>query len=100
MVRNISGKLMHPEIMTRNGLRVVDIVNGVCQNAQAREDEVQITAGDTILSRDDCVAHTRPGKSLELSMAVVPGAPLTAQATNGKARCKFFIILARGFPMC
>ena len=72
---------MHPEIMTRNGLRVVDIVNGVCQNAQAREDEVQITAGDTILehniiiSRDDCVAHPGPGKSLELSMAVVPGAP-------------------------
>ena len=88
MVRSISGKLMHPEIMTRNGLRVVDIVNGVCQNAQAREDEVQITAGDTILehniiiSRDDCVAHPGPGKSLELSMAKVPGAPLTAQATN------------------
>ena len=97
---------MHPEIMTRNGLRVVDIVNGVCQNAQAREDEVQITAGDTILedniimSRDDCVAHPGPGKSLELSMAVVPEAPLTTQARNGKARCKFFIVCARGFPMC
>ena len=49
MVRNISGKLMHPEIMARNGLTVVDIVNGVWENAEAREDEVQITAGDTIL---------------------------------------------------
>ena len=62
---------MHPEIMTRNGLRVVDIVNGVCQNAQAREDEVQITAGDTILedniiiSRDDCVAHPGPERAAQ-----------------------------------
>ena len=40
---------MHSAIMTGNGLRLLDIVKSVCHNAQAREDEVQITAGDTIL---------------------------------------------------
>ena len=97
---------MHSAIMTGNGLTLLGIVKSVCHNAQAREDEVQITAGDTILEHnmiighDDCVAQPGPGKTRELWMAVVPRAPLTAQATNGKARCNFFIIFARGFPMC
>lgn len=99
VVRGISGKIMYSEDMTGNGLRVVDIVNGVCQYSQAREDEVHIMAGDTtlehsmIIGHDDCVAHPGPGKTLELSLALVPGAPLTAQATSGRE-----IEVLRGLP--
>lgn len=101
VVRSISGKIMHSQDMTGDGLRVADIVDGVCQNAKAREDEVRIMAGEMMLDHNmvighgDCIAHPGPGKTLELSLALVPGAPLTAHASSGSE-----IDVLEGVPEC
>jgi len=89
IVRSISGKVVHSQQMTGDGLRVKEIVNSVCQNTEARPDEVRLLAGATVLEHNmtlgygECVAHPGPGQTLEIALAVVAGPAVTAHATSG-----------------
>jgi len=87
VVRSISGKVLHSQDKHGVGTRVMDIVSSVCQNTEARTDEVYLMAGENILEHTailgpGCVA-SGPGEALELSAAVVAGPPVTVESLTG-----------------
>lgn len=88
VVRSISGKIQYSDDMTGDNLPIKRIVDIVCQNMQARDDEVCLSAGENILDhgmilgQGKCIAHPGAGKTLELALALVAGPPVTAHSAS------------------
>lgn len=89
LVRSISGKVVHSQVLAGTSVRVSVIVSSVCQKTEAaRPDEVRLMADDCILEHTAKVGHGQsvalgPCKTLELSLALVPGPPITAYSSSG-----------------
>lgn len=89
VVRKISGDIAHSQANVGDGTRVMDILNSVCENTQARNDEVYLVAGETILDprmvlgKGDCISHPGPGETLEICLTVAKGPKVTVQSFSG-----------------
>lgn len=101
VVRSISGKIQYSDNMAGDNLPLKCVVEGICQNMQAREDEISLSVGDSvldhsmILGQGDCVAHPGAGKTLEISLTLVAGPPITVHSMSGRE-----IEVLDGVPAC
>lgn len=101
VVRSVSGKVVHSEEMAGDGMRVADIIENVCDKTEARTDEIRLLAGHSILEnsmtlgKGQCISHPGPGKTLELSVAIVAGPPVMAASSSGSR-----IEVLDGVPEC
>lgn len=67
---------------------VYELVSRVCQSKAARSDEVRLMAGTTTLRNDkqlgEYVDGLGAGDTLEVSLAIVQGPPITVRAMSGR----------------
>lgn len=87
-VRSLSGEIVDSMDGAEESMFVYELVSRVCQSKAARSDEVRLMAGTTTLHTDkqlsEYVDALADGDTLEVSLAIVQGPPITVRAMSGR----------------